>query len=145
MIPSCLFNSPSIRTGGIGGLPDIALKPTVDNLNRVCVVLLFLVRGQKQGFALPRVNTRVQGCPLVRFVRRNALHRRSFILFIPFSFGSFGDFLYISPDLKIYAYEYKTKVPCCCLGIGFYHFGLFSYDSGTEEQYEQHAGEFARD
>ena len=57
MIPSCLSDSPSIRTGGIGGLPDIPLKPTVDSLNRVCVVLLLLVRGQKQGFALPRVNT----------------------------------------------------------------------------------------
>lgn len=29
MTPFCLFDSPSIRTGGIGGHPDIALKPTV--------------------------------------------------------------------------------------------------------------------
>lgn len=74
MTPFCLFDSPSIRTGGIGGLPDIALKPTVETSPRVCLVLPLFVRGQKQGFALPRLNT--PGSPLVRFVRRNALHRR---------------------------------------------------------------------
>ena len=63
MTPFCLFDSPSIRTGGIGGLPDIALKPTIRMFPRVCLVLLLFVRGQKQGFALPRLNTRGPGVP----------------------------------------------------------------------------------
>lgn len=64
MTPFCLFDSLSIRTGGIGGLPDIALKPTIRMSPRVCLVLPLFVRGQKQGFALPRLNTRgFQGVP----------------------------------------------------------------------------------
>lgn len=146
MTPFCLSDSPSIRKGGIGGLPDIALKPTVQMSLRVCLVLPLFVRGQKQGFALPRLNTRgSKGSPLVRFVRRNALHRRVFIPFISLAFGSFGVFLYISPDLKIYVYEYKTKISYFYLGVGCYHFSLFNYDSGSEEQYRQHPGEFAGD
>lgn len=146
MTPFCLFDSPSIRTGGIGGLPDIALKPTIRMSPRVCLVLPLFVRGQKQGFALPRLNARgSKGFPLVRFVRRNALHRREFIPFIPLAFGRFGVFLYISPDLKIYIYEYKTKNSYCCLGIGCYHFSLFDYGSDPEGQYKQHPGEFAGD
>lgn len=146
MTPFCLFDSPSIRTGGIGGPPDIALKPIVQTSSRVCLVLPLFVRGQKQGFALPRLTPGVpRGSPLVRFVRQNALHRRVFIPFIPLAFGSFGVFLYLSPDFKIYAYEYKTKISCCCLGIGCYHFSLFGYDSGSEVQYKQHSGKFARD
>ena len=61
----CLSDSPSIRKGGIGGHPDIALKPTVQTSPRVCLVLPLFVRGQKQGFALPRLNTRgSKGFPL---------------------------------------------------------------------------------
>lgn len=146
MTPFCLSDSPSIRKGGIGGLPDIALKPTVQTSPRVCLVLLLFVRGQKQGFALPRLYPGVpRGSPLVRFVRRNALHRRAFILIISLAFGSFGVFLYLSLDLKIYAYEYKTKVSCCCLVIGCYHFSLFGYDSDSEGQYKQHSEKFAGD
>lgn len=147
MTPFCLFDSPSIRTGGIGGLPDIALKPPIRMSPRVCLVLPLFVRGQKQGFALPRLNPGVpRGSPLVRFVRRNALHRSAFIPFILLAFGSFGVFLYFSPDLKkMCAYEYKTKNSCCCLCIGCYHFCLFDYDSDSEGQYKQHPGKFAGD
>lgn len=140
----CLSDSPSIRTGGYRGAPRYCPETDRTNVSRVCLVLPLFVRGQKQGFALPRLTPGVpRGAPLVRFVRRNALHRRAFILFIPFAFGSFGIFLYLSPDLKFYAYEYKTKISCCCLGVGCCHFSLFAYDSDSEGQYKQHSGKFA--
>lgn len=37
------------------------------------------------------------------------MHRRAFIPFISFAFGSFGVFLYISPDLKIMSMSTKQK------------------------------------
>lgn len=37
------------------------------------------------------------------------MHRRAFILFIPFAFGSFGVFLYLSPGLKFMPMSTKQK------------------------------------
>ena len=65
MTPFCLFDSPSIRTGGIGGPPRYCPETNRTNVPRVCLVLPLSVRGQKQGFALPRLSTRgSKGCPL---------------------------------------------------------------------------------
>ena len=37
------------------------------------------------------------------------MHRRVFIPFIPLAFGSFGVFLYLSPDLKFMSMSIKQK------------------------------------
>lgn len=146
MTPFCLFDSPSIRTGGIGGPPDIALKPTVQTfLACAWCCLCSYVDKARLCLASPK-HSGFQGVsPLVRFVRRNALHRRAFYTNYSVFIWKFRSFFLSFARFKFYAYEYETKISCCCFVIGCYHFCLFDYDSGSEEQYKQHSGKFAGD